>query len=127
MLSELDVPGAHFNRDPVEYSVLELKRWLECNGEKKSERKQDLINRLRSFISSKKGIDPKIDHGKWYKKKGQERQTQSSMQPRNIDIPVEDWGNFPTADIPGMFNYGLVYQYLFESVSQFSLRKNTSN
>eukprot|EP00795_Rhopilema_esculentum_P009858 gene9858-18443_t len=95
---------------------------LECHGEKKSGRKQDLINRVRSRIAFKKGIDLKIDHGKWYEKKGQERQTRSSMQPRNIDIPVEDWGTF---QLP--IFYGNVYQYLIESVSQFGLRENTSS
>ena len=65
MLSEEDVPGAHFSRDPAEYSVLELKRWLECHGEKKSGRKQELIERIRSCILLKKGIDPKVDYGKW--------------------------------------------------------------
>eukprot|EP00795_Rhopilema_esculentum_P012142 gene12142-2747_t len=81
VLSELGVPGAHFNRDPAEYSVLELKRYLECHGEKKSGRKQDLIDRVRSCIAFKKG----------------------------------------------MFNYGHVYQYLIESVSQFGLSENTSS
>ena len=32
VVSEGDVPGAHFSRDPAEYSVLELKRWSECHG-----------------------------------------------------------------------------------------------
>ena len=119
MLSEEDVPGAHFSRDPAEYSVLELKRWLECHGEKKSGRKQELIDRTRSCIALKKGIDPKVDLGKWYNQKRQGKERRSSTRPRNIDIPVEGWGNFPTTDIPGMFNYGHVYQYLIESVAQF--------
>eukprot|EP00112_Aurelia_sp_Birch-Aquarium-sp1_P016363 Seg3703.1 transcript_id=Seg3703.1/GoldUCD/mRNA.D3Y31 product="hypothetical protein" protein_id=Seg3703.1/GoldUCD/D3Y31 len=113
------VPGSHFTRDPEEYSVLELKRWLECHGGKKSGRKQELVDRIRSFIAIKKGIDPKVDGGKWYEQKRQERGLLSSSQPRNIETPEQGWGTFPTTDIPMMFNYGHVYQYLIESVAKF--------
>ena len=126
VLSERDVPGAHVNKDPAEYSVLKLKRWLECHGEKKGGRKQELIDRIRSCIALKKGVDL----GKWYNQKREERGLNLSTQPRNIDIPVEGWGNFPTTDIPGMFNYGHVYQYLIESVAQFGqtgLSQNASS
>lgn len=119
VLSEGDVPGSHFTRDPEEYSVLELKRWLECHGGKKSGRKQELVDRIRSFIAIKKGIDPKVDGGKWYEQKRQERELLSSSQTRNIETPEQGWGTFPTTDIPMMFNYGHVYQYLIESVAKF--------
>ena len=68
--------------------------------------------------------------GKWYNQKRQGREQRASTQPRNIDIPVEGWGNFPSKDIPGMFNYGHVYQYLIESVAQFGqagLSQNASS
>ena len=36
VLSEEDVPGAFFRKDPSEYSVIQLKRWLECHGLKQT-------------------------------------------------------------------------------------------
>ena len=44
ILTEKDVPGAHFSEDPAEYSVVQLKRWLECHGEKRGERKQGRLS-----------------------------------------------------------------------------------
>ena len=43
VLNEEDVPGAHFTKDPEEYSVVNLKRWLECHGLKQTGKKQYLI------------------------------------------------------------------------------------
>ena len=42
VLNEEDVPGAHFTKDPEEYSVVNLKRWLECHGLKQTGKKQCL-------------------------------------------------------------------------------------
>ena len=39
MLEEEDIPGAKLSKSTRECSVLELKRWLECHGEKRVERK----------------------------------------------------------------------------------------
>ena len=36
VLNEEDVPGAFFRKDPSEYSVIQLKRWLECHGLKQT-------------------------------------------------------------------------------------------
>ena len=88
MLAEGDVPGSHFTKDPAEYSVLELKRWFECHGGKKSGKKRELIDRIRSCIAIKKGIDPKVDGGKWYNQKRQERELQSSSTQPRADWPV---------------------------------------
>ena len=41
ILVEEDVPGACFSKDPAEYSVVELKRWLECHGVKRTGKKFD--------------------------------------------------------------------------------------
>ena len=40
VLNEEDVPGASFTKDPEEYSVVNLKRWLECHGLKQTGKKQ---------------------------------------------------------------------------------------
>ena len=39
ILSENDVPGAKLTKDLAECNVDELKRWLECRGQKKVEEK----------------------------------------------------------------------------------------
>ena len=36
VLNEEDVPGVFFRKDPSEYSVIQLKRWLECHGLKQT-------------------------------------------------------------------------------------------
>ena len=41
ILTENDVPGAKLIKGLAESNVDELKRWLECRGEKKVEEKQN--------------------------------------------------------------------------------------
>ena len=36
VLNEEDVPGVHFTKNPEEYSVVNLKRWLEYHGVKQN-------------------------------------------------------------------------------------------
>ena len=59
ILSELDVPGAYFDMDPENYSVIKLKRWLECHGVKRTGKKQQLIDNVRGAIQAKTPVDPK--------------------------------------------------------------------
>ena len=51
---------------PEASSVLELKRWLECHREKKSGKKDELVIRVKGCIQINKGVDPKVDGGKWH-------------------------------------------------------------
>ena len=45
-LSEDEVPGAKFKgKDVEEHTNIQLKRWLECRGLKKSGKRTDLLNR----------------------------------------------------------------------------------
>ena len=44
----------------------ELRRWLECRGQKKGGNKEELIIRVRGMMSIEIPIDPKVDGGKWY-------------------------------------------------------------
>ena len=46
ILSERDIPGASLPKDLANGSVLDLKHWLECHGEKKFGRKQELVDRV---------------------------------------------------------------------------------
>ena len=50
ILTENDVPGAKLTKDLAECNVDELKRWLECRGQKKVEEKAYLRAR---FIKTK--------------------------------------------------------------------------
>ena len=50
ILTENDVPGAKLTKDLAECNVDELKRWLECRGQKKVEKKAYLRAR---FIKTK--------------------------------------------------------------------------
>ena len=46
-LREEGVPGASLNgRDPSQFHVVELKRWLRCRGATTAGRKEDLVKRL---------------------------------------------------------------------------------
>ena len=58
--------------DPEKYSVIELKRWLECHGVKRTGNKQRLIDNVRSAIQADTKVNPKVDCGKWYEKKKEE-------------------------------------------------------
>ena len=77
---------------------------------------------MRGAIETKAGIDPKVDGGKWYDIKRSSLQVEDD--PAVWKIPGEDWKSFPSCDIPSMFNYGHVYHYLVESISQFATGNN---
>ena len=47
-----DVPGSKFERDPQEYTVDQLKRWLKCRGLKLSGKRDDLVKRVSDCIKS---------------------------------------------------------------------------
>ena len=63
-------------------------------------------------------VDPKIDDGKWCELK----KTGCFGKPADADslIPQNGWQVFPSRNIPSMFNYGLVYYYLLESIENDS-------
>ena len=46
-----DVPGSKFDRDPQEYTVDQLKRWLRCRGLKLSDKRDDLVKRVSDWES----------------------------------------------------------------------------
>ncbi|XP_065056808.1 uncharacterized protein LOC135685019 [Rhopilema esculentum] len=63
-------------------------------------------------------IDPKIDGGKWYEAKASKLgAADSPIKPSKEDtLSVSSWNDFPSRNIPPMFNYGNIYYYLIESV-----------
>ncbi|XP_032234254.2 uncharacterized protein LOC5509403 [Nematostella vectensis] len=123
-LTEDDVPGAKLPRDITDCNVFELKRWLECHGQKKGGKKADLQERVSQCIGLGLKIDPKVDGGKWHRIKA-EKQSKTinlSSSSRDVDklanFPDTGWKTFPSMNIPAMFNYGHIYHYLVESVAQ---------
>ena len=58
VLNKEDVPGAHFTKDPEEYSVVNLKRWLECHGLKQTGKKQCLTTVGGGGVFNKYEITP---------------------------------------------------------------------
>ena len=55
LTDEDDVPGSKFEREPEEYTVGQLKRWLKCRGLKLSGKRDELLKRVSDYIS-KAGI-----------------------------------------------------------------------
>ena len=109
VLYEEDVPGAKLMKDPNDWSVEELKRWLQCHGFKNTVTKVELIERVRLSNGIVK-IDLKIDGGKWYEYK----RTGSVVQDSETDVlvPRDGWKRFPSCNTSSMFNYGHLYYYL---------------
>ena len=53
VLTEDDgVPGSKFERDPENYTVEQLSRWLKCRGLKQSGKREELLGRVRDCIKS---------------------------------------------------------------------------
>ena len=67
LTEEDDVPGSKFEREPEEYTVGQLKRWLKCWGLKLSGKRDELLKRASDCIKSGNHhtLDPSIDDGKW--------------------------------------------------------------
>ena len=66
-----------------------------------------------------------VDAGKWYQLKLSNTPSSSSTRPQSQYVfPGEGWKSFPSLDIPNMFNYGHIYHYLIESISNFGSSKD---
>ena len=63
-------------REPSECSVEELKRWLECQGQNKSGKKHELVERVKGLLQLNVKVDPKVDGGHWYNVKSKYKQTE---------------------------------------------------
>ena len=88
-LSEKDVPGASLAKYFSNCNVEELKRWLECHGQKKSGKKPELIDRVRGCTRIGVKVDSKVDGGKWYETKSSD----IILPQATIDLlPTEGWG-----------------------------------
>ena len=114
VLTEEDgVPGSKFEREPEEYTVDQLKRWLKCRGLKLSGKREDLVQRVRDCVRSGNyhTLDPAIDHGKWFAAKVLQENSDVKTNSGSISIPCipsTGWRVFPSQNIPSLFNYGHV-------------------
>ena len=124
-----DVPGAVITKDPADCTNLELQRWLECRGLNKTGLKAELITRVKEGLHrSDLPIDPRIDNGVPYQVKLSKKPSVAQILDGveiplvTMDVPVSGfptsgWTSFPSRNIPEMFNYGNIYQYLVESLN----------
>ena len=123
VLTEDDnVPGSKFDRDPQEYTVDQLKRWLKCRGLKLSGKRHDLVKRVSDCIKcgNHNTLDASINNGKWFAAKVLKETPQIQAIGSSISlpfIPLTGWQNFPSHCIPSIFNYGHVYYYALKSLA----------
>ena len=112
ILTEDDgIPGSKFEKEPEEYTVEQLKRWLKCRGLKQGGKRGESLNRVRDCIASgsHQNLDPSIDDGKWFAAKAlQEQNVQDKKGKSNIvllpAIPSVGWRKLPSQDIPAPVN-----------------------
>ena len=121
LIDEDDVPGSKFEREPEEYTVDRLKRWLKCRGLKLSGKRDELRKRVSDCNKSGNHhtLDPSIDDGKWFSakvfKENAKLEANCSLSSLPF-VPSTGWRAFPSQNIPSLFNYGHVHYYALESV-----------
>lgn len=122
ILTEDDsVPGSKFEKEPEEYTVTQLKRWLKCRGLKQSGKRSELISRVSDCIKAgnHRTLDVGIDEGKWFAAKVLKENSRINVSNNVLDIPIipkTGWCAFQSKDIPSLFNYGHIYHYALESI-----------
>ena len=121
LTDEDDVPSSKFEREPEEYTVDRLKRWLKCRGLKLSGKRDELLKRVSDCIKSGNHhtLDPSIDDGKWFSAKVFKEN--AKLQANSLPfVPSTGWRAFPSQNIPSLFNYGHVHYYALESVQDIN-------
>ena len=125
LTEEDDVRGSKFEREPEEYTVGQLKRWLKCRRLKLSGKRDELLKRVSDCIKSGNHhtLDPSIDDGKWFSakvlKENAKLQANCSLSSLPF-VPSTGWCAFPSQNIPSLFNYGHVHYYTLESVQDIN-------
>ena len=121
-----EVPGSKFEREPEEYTVDQLKRWLKCRGLKLSGKRDDLVKHVSNCIKSgnQHTLDPSIDNGKWFAAKVLKESSGLQANSSSISVPFipsNGWHAFPSHNIPSLFNYGHVHYYALESIQNINI------
>ena len=52
LIDDDGVPGSVFDKEPKEYTVEQMKRWLKCRGLKLSGKRDELVERVKDCIES---------------------------------------------------------------------------
>ena len=67
-VDEDGVPGSKFEREPEEYTVEQLKRWMKCRGLKLNGKRDELLKCVRDCLKSGNHLTlyPSTDNGKWF-------------------------------------------------------------
>ena len=67
-VDEDGVPGSNFEREPEEYTVEQLKRWMKCRGLKLNGKRDELLKRVRDCLKSGNHLTlyPSNYNGKWF-------------------------------------------------------------
>ena len=125
LTDEDDVPGSKFEREPEEYTVGQLKRWLKWRGLKLSGKGDELLKRVSDCIKSGNHytLDPSIDDDKWFSAKvlKENAKLEGNCSLSSLPfVPSTGWRAFPSQNIPSLFNYGHVHYYALESVQDIN-------
>lgn len=117
------VPGSKFENEPENYIVDQLKRWLKCRRLKLSGKRDELVKRVTDCTKggNHHTLDPSIDDGKWFAakviKENRDLEQSCSVVSRP-EIPSKGWHNFPSQNIPQLFNYGHIHYCVLESIRE---------
>ena len=126
VLTEDDgVPGSKIEQDPENYTVEQLKRWLKCRGLKQSGKRGEIVQRVSDCLKgpNHRILDVSIDGGKWFAikvlKENEELSKKENVKEEYVvpAVPASGWRSFPSYDIPVLFNYGHIYYYALESIT----------
>ena len=125
VLTEDDVPGSKFEREPEEYTVGQLKQWLKCRGLKLSGKRDEQLKCVSDCIKcgNHHTLDLSIDDGKRFSAKVLKENGKLQVNCSLSSLPfVPSTGRraFPLQNIPSLFNYGHVHYYTLELVQDIN-------
>ena len=100
------IPASKFERDPENYTVEQLRRWLKCRGLKQSGKREELLGRVRDCIKSgdHHTLDSSIDDGKWFTAKAIKASNELKGNCKLVSVPLiptGGWHTFPSQNVPG--------------------------
>lgn len=122
LLTEDDVEGAALpDLDLSKLKTDILQRWLKCRGDPTKGTRAELERRINLRFETKTDhiIDAKIDDFKWYNQKKAKCMEQIPHL-RMPFLPLTGWGQFPSVDIPHLFNWGHAHVYLVENAPNWA-------
>ena len=104
ILKKDEVLDAKLLKEPGKCVAEELKRWLECQGFKKSGKKAECIKRVKDGLKLNFPVYPKIDGGKWYNLKTEDSASIENISSKTSiaslgDLPTDDWRLFPSKNL----------------------------